>query len=151
VVSASGVKAEALKHLRLGEKVELDYSVEKPWNLIKHAVCGGPRLVSDGKTDINGKEEKFSNSIVYGRHPRTAVAITFNGDLLFVVVDGRSKRSVGMKLEELASYLRKLGARHAINLDGGGSSSMIINGKTVNKPSDGGERRISNGILVTKR
>jgi exopolysaccharide biosynthesis protein len=149
VVSAGGRKAEKLAKLRLGQTVELDYSIDKPWNLIKHAVCGGPRLVSDGKVDINGKEEKFSNSIVYGRHPRTAVALTFDGDLLFVVVDGRSKRSVGMKLSELATYLRRLGVRHAINLDGGGSSSMIVKGKTVNKPSDGGERRISNGILVT--
>jgi exopolysaccharide biosynthesis protein len=151
VVSASGEKAGALKHLRLGQTVKLDYSIDKPWNLIKHAVCGGPRLVADGKLSINGKEEKFSHSIIDGRHPRTAVAVTFSGDLLFLVVDGRSKRSVGMKLSELGTYLRRLGARHAINLDGGGSTSMIIKGKTVNKPSDGGERRISNGILVTKK
>jgi exopolysaccharide biosynthesis protein len=151
VVSAGGSKALHLAKLRLGQSVKLDYSIDKPWNQIKHAVCGGPRLVSDGKTDINGKEEKFDNSIVYGRHPRTAVALTFSGDLLFVVVDGRSKRSAGMKLGELSTYLRRLGVRHAINLDGGGSSSMIVKGKTVNRPSDGGERRISNGILVTKQ
>lgn len=151
VVSAGGQKADELSKLRLGQSVELDYSIDKPWNLIKHAVCGGPRLISDGQVDINGKEEKFDDSITYGRHPRTAVAITFAGDLLFLVVDGRSKRSAGMKLTELADYMRKLGVRHAINLDGGGSTSMIIKGKIVNKPSDGGERRISNGILVTKQ
>ena len=151
VVSAGGSKALELARLRLGQTVKLDYSIDKPWNLIKHAVCGGPRLISDGKVDINGKEEKFDSSIVYGRHPRTAVALTFSGDLLFVVVDGRSKRSTGMKLKELASYLMRLGVRHAINLDGGGSSSMIVKGRTVNKPSDGGERPISNGILVTKQ
>ncbi len=149
VVSAGGESSTKLAGIRLGEKVELDYSIDKPWDLIKHAVCGGPRLLSDGKIDINGDEEKFSSSIVYGRHPRTAIALTFDGDLLLVVVDGRSKRNSGMKLKELATYLKRLGARHAINLDGGGSTSMIVNGKTINKPSDGRERRISNGILIT--
>lgn len=150
VLSAAGPKAEQLKKLSLGDTIKLDYTIDQPWNLIKHAVCGGPRLISDGKIDINGKEEKFSHSIIYGRHPRTAVALTFDGDLIFVVVDGRSKNSVGMNLKELAIYLRRLGARHGINLDGGGSSSMIIQGKIKNRPSDGCERRISNGILITE-
>lgn len=151
VVSAGGDKALELAALRLGQTVALDYSIDRPWNTIKHAVCGGPRLMEDGKVSINGKEEKFDNSIINGRHPRTAVAVTFDGDLLLIVVDGRSKRNAGMKLDELATYLKNLGARHAINLDGGGSSSMIIKGKTVNSPSDGCERRISNGILITGR
>jgi len=151
VVSAGGEKAELLKSLKLGQTVSLDYSIDKPWDTIRHAVCGGPRLVSDGRRDINGREEKFDNSIINGRHPRTAVALTFDGDLLMIVVDGRSKRNSGMKLDELADYLRVLGVRHAINLDGGGSSSMIVKGRIVNSPSDGSERRISNGILITSR
>ncbi|MDD3148758.1 MAG: phosphodiester glycosidase family protein [Candidatus Riflebacteria bacterium] len=151
VVSAGGEKASELSQLKLGQSVELDYSIDRPWNTIRHAVCGGPRLIENGRKSINGKEEKFDHSIVHGRHPRTAVAMTFDGDLLLVVVDGRSQRNAGMKLEELADYLRTLGARHAINLDGGGSSSMIVRGRTVNAPSDGRERRISNGILITNR
>ena len=151
VVSAGGSLASEISSLKLGDSVELDYSIDQPWNTIRHAVCGGPRLVENGKASINGKEEKFDSSIVHGRHPRTAVALTFDGDLLLLVVDGRSKRNAGMKLKELAAYLRTLGARHAINLDGGGSSSMIVKGRTVNTPSDGSERRISNGILITNR
>lgn len=151
VISAGGIKAERLKRLKLGMSVELDYSIDQPWNTIKHALCGGPRIMANGKIDINGKEEKFSNSIINGRHPRTAVALTMEGDLLLIVVDGRSKTSVGMKLSELGTYLKKIGVIHAINLDGGGSTAMYLNGKIINKPSDGGERRISNGILVTKR
>jgi hypothetical protein len=151
IVSAGGDKAAELAGLKLGQSVELDYSIDRPWNTIRHAGCGGPRLVADGKVSINGKEEKFDSSIVHGRHPRTAIALTFDGDLLLVVVDGRSKRSAGMKLDELSDYLKTLGARHAINLDGGGSSSMIVRGKTVNSPSDGCERRISNGILISSR
>lgn len=151
VVSAGGVKASLLSSLNLGQSVELDYSIDKPWNSIKHALCGGPRLLANGKVSINGVEEKFDNSIINGRHPRTAVAMTFDGDLLLIVVDGRKKDSIGMKLIELAEYLQRLGCMHAINLDGGGSTAMYLNGKIINRPSDGSERRISNGILVTKR
>ncbi len=151
VVSAGGVKASLLSSLNLGQTVELDYSIDNPWNSIKHALCGGPRLLSNGKVSINGKEEKFDNSIINGRHPRTAVAMTFDGDLLLIAVDGRKKDSIGMKLSELAEYLQRLGCMHAINLDGGGSTAMYLNGKIINRPSDGSERRISNGILVTKR
>jgi exopolysaccharide biosynthesis protein len=151
VVSAGGVKASMLSSLSLGNSVELDYSIDKPWNSIKHALCGGPRLLANGKVSINGIEEKFDNSIINGRHPRTAVAMTFDGDLLLIAVDGRKKDSIGMKLQELAEYLQRLGCMHAINLDGGGSTAMYLNGKIINRPSDGSERRISNGILVTKR
>lgn len=151
VVSAGGVKASMLSKINLGQSIILDYSIDKPWNSIKHALCGGPRLLANGKVSINGEEEKFDNSIINGRHPRTAVAMTFSGDLLLIAVDGRKKDSPGMKLQELAEYLQRLGCMHAINLDGGGSTAMYLNGRIVNKPSDGSERRISNGILVTKR
>ncbi|MFZ2958842.1 MAG: phosphodiester glycosidase family protein [Candidatus Ozemobacteraceae bacterium] len=151
VVSASGSRARSLEQVRLGDLVNLDYRVSNPWDRVSHAVCGGPRLLTDGKIDITGVAEKFDPSIVSGRHPRSAVALTWGGELLFVVTDGRSKRSAGMTLTELASYLKFLGGRQAINLDGGGSSSLLVNGKIMNKPSDGKERPISNGLLITKR
>jgi len=149
VVSAGGEKAEQLAGIKLAQTVKLDYQVLAPWNDIQHAVCGGPRLMTDGHIDINGRTEKFDPSIQNGRHPRTAVALTATGELLFIVVDGRSKRSAGMTLAELASYVKKLGGLRAINLDGGGSSSMFIRDRIVNRPSDGKERPISNGILIT--
>ena len=151
VVSAGGRKAGQLSRVKLGDIVRLDYQIHQPWNAITHAVCGGPRLTENGKVKITGTTEKFSSSIVRGRHPRTAVAITHEGNLLFVVVDGRSKRSSGMTLSELAEYLIRLGVKEAINMDGGGSSSMFLKNRIVNKPSDGRERPISNGIIfVTK-
>lgn len=148
VISASGEKAELLENVRLGESIRIEYKITPPWNTVLHAVCGGPRLIAEGVIDIRGQEESFQPYLIRGRHPRTAVAQTFGGDLIFVVVDGRSNISSGMTLAELAEYLKKLGARHAINLDGGGSSTMIIKGRVVNKPSDGRERPISNGIVV---
>ncbi len=151
VVSAGGEKARLLADVRLAQIVSLDYQVLPPWSDVQHAVCGGPRLMTDGRIDINGHAEKFDASIRNGRHPRTAVALTVTGELLFIVVDGRSKRSAGMTLAELASYVKKLGGLRAINLDGGGSSSMFIRDRIVNRPSDGKERPISNGILITTR
>ncbi|MBF0502594.1 MAG: phosphodiester glycosidase family protein [Candidatus Riflebacteria bacterium] len=151
VVSASGERARSLSQVRLGDLVNLDYHVSGAWDRVSHAVCGGPRLLSEGRIDINGMTEKFDPSIIFGRYPRSAVALTWSGDLLFVVVDGRSKQSAGMTLKELASYLKFLGGRQAINLDGGGSSSLLLNGKIMNRPSDGKERPISNGLLITKR
>ena len=59
------------------------------------------------------------------------------------MVDGRSNTSRGLTLQELATYFLRLGARDAVNLDGGGSSVMVINGEVVNKPSDGRERTVS--------
>ncbi|MBI3039733.1 phosphodiester glycosidase family protein [bacterium] len=150
VVSAGSEKAATLAKVRLGDLISLDYHVSEPWDRIQHAVCGGPRLIWEGRIDINGHVEHFDNSIRFGRHPRTALAQTFNGDLLFLVADGRTKRSSGMQLTELAEYLKNLGARFAINMDGGGSSSIFVRGKILNHPSDGKERPISNAILISK-
>ena len=82
------------------------------------------------------------------RHPRTAVA--FNDEyVFFVVVDGRSLISIGMTIAELGDFcVKHLGAVQALALDGGGSSTMVVNGAVKNKPSDGGEERVANGLLL---
>jgi hypothetical protein len=85
----------------------------------------------------------------FGRHSRTAVGVTGDGRLLLVVVDGRQPGySRGMTLRELAELLRRLGAVQAMNLDGGGSSEMVVNGLTANRPSDGRVRGIANALVV---
>lgn len=148
VISASGSKAQMLKEVKLGAATYLNYSVDEPWSSIKHAVGGGPRLLKDGKIFINGEEEHFSSSITTGRHPRTAIGVTFDGALVLLAADGRTKESAGMTLHELASYMKSIGVENAINLDGGGSTTMWVKGKIVNVPSDGAERAISNGIVI---
>ena len=66
-----------------------------------------------------------------------------------VVVDGRQPRwSLGPSLNEFARIMRDLGAVDALNLDGGGSTEMVVNGEIVNRPSDGRQRQLSNAILV---
>jgi exopolysaccharide biosynthesis protein len=116
-------------------------------------VTGVPQLIKNGKIDITWEQEKASKSFVETRHPRTAVAKMKDGKFLMVTVDGRQPGvSVGMNLYELAEYLHSLGAVDAMNLDGGGSTTMFLDGKVVNTPSDKeGERKVGDAILVTLR
>ena len=117
------------------------------------AVAGVPQLIKNGKIDITWEQEKASKSFVETRHPRTAVAKLKDGKFLMMTVDGRQPGvSVGMSLQELAEYLLSLGAIDAMNLDGGGSTTMFLDGKVVNTPSDKeGERKIGDAIVVTLR
>ena len=113
---------------------------------------GVPQLIRDTKIEITWKEEKTNKAFVETRHPRTAVAKLKGGKFLMITVDGRSDASAGIGLEDLAKLLLEFGATDAINLDGGGSTTMFLDGKVVNKPSDKeGERRVSDAILVFPR
>ena len=114
---------------------------------------GVPQLIKNGTIDITWQREKASKSFVEMRHPRTAVAKLRDGKFLLMTVDGRQPGvSVGMSLQELAEYLLSIGATDAMNLDGGGSTTMFLDGKIVNTPSDReGERKVSDAIVVTLR
>ena len=115
-------------------------------------VAGVPQLIKNGKIDITWEQEKTTKSFVETRHPRTAVAKLKDGKFLMITVDGRSESSGGIGLQDLAEYLLSLGATDAMNLDGGGSTTMFLDGKVVNHPSDKeGERKVSDAILVTPR
>ena len=116
-------------------------------------VIGGvPQLIREGKIAITWESEKSSKAFVETRHPRTAVAKLKDGKFLMITVDGRSESSGGIGLEDLAKLLLEFGGTDAMNLDGGGSTTMFLDGKVVNKPSDKeGERRVSDAILVFPR
>lgn len=115
-------------------------------------VTGVPQLVRAGATDITWELEGSSQAFVDTRHPRTAVARLKDGKFLFITADGRTEQSAGLGLRDLASYLLELGATDAINLDGGGSTTMFVNGKIINHPSDPqGERKVSDALVVTSR
>ncbi len=115
-------------------------------------VTGVPQLIRNGKIDITWELEKTTKLFVETRHPRTAVAKLKNGRLLLLTADGRSETSAGLDLYDLAAYLLELGAVEAMNLDGGGSTAMFLDGKIVNRPSDAaGERKVSDVLVVTPR
>lgn len=119
---------------------------------VEDIVGGVPQLVKNGKVDITWEQEKTTKSFVETRHPRTAVAKLKDGKFMMITVDGRSESSGGISLYDLADYLLSLGAVDAMNLDGGGSTTMFLDGKVVNHPSDKeGERKVSDAILVTLR
>jgi Phosphodiester glycosidase len=132
----------------------------RPLRLADQALVtgGGPRLLRRGRVSVAAQPEGFApleapgffGSFVASRNPRTLAGIKADGTLLLVTVDGRRTGwSAGVTLSEAARVMRSLGARDALNLDGGGSSSMVVRGELVSRPSDPvGERAVSDGIFV---
>lgn len=119
------------------------------WQDVLQAVSGGPLLINDGEIALDGEAEGFSKSdFIDRRHPRTAAGVDKNGRLLLVTVDGRARGSQGVSLDEMAVIMKRLGAVQAMNLDGGGSTTMVVNGLVVNTPSDGQERPVADGLLI---
>ncbi|MEW5946461.1 MAG: phosphodiester glycosidase family protein [bacterium] len=112
----------------------------------------GPMLVENG-TPKTGIEEDFSflSRIVSKRNPRTAVGVTGDNRFVAVVVEGRSVFSAGLFLDELAALMAGLGVRTGMNLDGGGSSGLVVGGRFVNRPSDGKERPVGSAVVVFGR
>lgn len=121
--------------------------VPEPW--ITAAVSGWPTVVRDCKA-LSDDELPGSKSFTRSRHPRTAIG--FNRDrtrVYLVVADGRREGVAGLTLGELGEFMHEqLGVCFAINLDGGGSSTMWVNDRIVNRPSDGKERRVADHLAV---
>ena len=110
-----------------------DFGNAKFWDVID-AMHAGPILISDGKINITSEEEVFFNTPVDGVQPRSAIGYRLNGDIVIIVVDGRQVDSRGVYLEELAILMSQFNCHEALNLDGGGSSALIIDKKLVNRP-----------------
>ncbi|HEX8287773.1 MAG TPA: phosphodiester glycosidase family protein [Pyrinomonadaceae bacterium] len=164
IVSVSEKKRrEILPKIRIGKKLKINNRINgvdesarqnhKFWKEIEDITNGVPQLIKNGAIEITWEKEKSSKSFVETRHPRTAIAKLKDKRFLMVTVDGRQPGvSVGMNLNELAEMLLEFGATEAMNLDGGGSTTMFLNGKIVNQPSDKeGERKVSDAILVLPR
>jgi hypothetical protein len=158
VISAVGKSREWIKaNIRKGSKINFSWRLtsadpDEPtdWMRADSMLGGGPQLIKAGKVDITDKKEKMSPTFRADRHPRTAIAKLASGHLLLITVDGRQPGvSAGMSLNMLAELLLEFGAVEAINLDGGGSTAMVVRNKVVNRPSDQtGERPVSDAILV---
>jgi hypothetical protein len=117
------------------------------WDGVRHVFGGGPRLLASGQY---AGGERFIPSLSDQRHPRTAVGRMPDGRVVLVVVGGRQPyHSVGMTLIETAGLLRQMGVTDALNLDGGGSTTLVVRGVVINLPSDEtGERPVSDVLLV---
>jgi hypothetical protein len=158
VLVGRGAEARAaLLSLRVGDSVRVQVAL-RPFHPIE-AVGGRPLLLRDSAI-VAEVDTEGAPGFATGRHPRTAVGIARNGRrLLLVVVDGRQKGySDGMTLRELAGTMRGLGARDAINLDGGGSTTLVYADpaasgtlRIANRPSDpAGERPVGDALAIVR-
>lgn len=141
----SGPKSK-LGNLKIGDSIKADIVTIPEWKNVTHIISGGPYLLKRGEIFIDVKEEKLP--AITGRNPRTAVGYTPENNLVLITVDGREQSSIGMSLRELASFMKSIGCYEAINLDGGGSSVLYINGQIANHPAQKGGIALSNALTV---
>jgi exopolysaccharide biosynthesis protein len=126
----------------------LDYRTASEWK-VRDALSAGPALITAGRIRITSNEEVFFGSSIPNVHPRSAAGRTADGALIIMVVDGRQEISRGVYLEELAALMRGVGAVEALNLDGGGSSTLVVGGRLLNRPTGGTTEREVMSALVT--
>jgi hypothetical protein len=145
-----------LDRAKVGQKLRFDLGLKdygvnelspRNWRNVRASIGGHFYCVMGGKVPAERWERKGKPGAI-NRHPRTAVA--FNDRYIyFIVVDGRSKESAGMTITELGNFcVEYLGASYTIAQDGGGSSTMWVDGKVMNVPSDGQQRRVVNGYMM---
>jgi hypothetical protein len=161
VLSARGdARAWVLRHVQRGTRVRMTTTLRpaanarsQPWERAEDVLGAGPKLVTGGVVDVTDVREKMIPTFASDLHPRTAIATLGDGRALLVTADGRrAPERVGLRLDELARLLIELGAREGINLDGGGSTAMVVKGQLMNFPTDPtGERPVSDAIVVRGR
>ncbi len=140
--------ADKLENFELGDKVSINYTLAPEWKDIDHIISGGPYLLKDGEIFIDTAEEKLNS--ISGRNPRTAIGYTKDNIMIMVTVDGRKEGSSGVTLKELAKIMDELGCYEAINLDGGSSTTMLVDGK-IFSGSNLKSTSISNAIVVRNK
>ncbi|GEL77713.1 phosphodiester glycosidase family protein [Tenuibacillus multivorans] len=152
VISVHG-ESDIADGLSVGDEVELTVDVENEWKDTEYIIASGPMLVNDGQV---ARDMIPSNSVARTKAPRTAVGINEDGSKVYLItVDGRQVGySEGMSLIDFANYLEGLGIEHALNLDGGGSTTMVareygdVYPSVMNSPSGGYERSVINGLFA---
>lgn len=135
-----------------------NYTKPSDWQSLEYILGGAPLLIQNGVQITDFSSEKTLKSFLYKKHARTAVGLLPNGDLLFVVIDGTKNLfffNQGATMKTLATLMKDLKCKEALNLDGGGSTTLYFMGKIVNTPcgeekNETGKflRKVSNAILV---
>jgi hypothetical protein len=139
-----------LPTISTGDHVSLNLTLKPNLDGIDTAIGGGPALVVHGKSQA--KEQPGKADHLRQRNPRTAIGWN-DHEFFMVVVDGRkADLSVGMTFPELAALMVRLGCKEAMNLDGGGSTTMWLNGKVINHPSEKGVlRHVANTLVLVQK
>lgn len=151
VLSGNGTAAAfIMNNFHEGDTVKLYMGITTDLKKIRELVGGHPRLVKNG---INYLDEALKGgepgSSTTTRAPRSVAGISKDSTYLYLVtLDGRQASSDGATLQELAELMIRLGLHDAFNLDGGGSTTMVVRNSVMNSPSDGNERSVANCLLV---
>lgn len=141
-----GKRVTEITSLLPGQDLTLGWTLG--WPQVLDTVGGNPTMIENGQIV---QENVSGSGSFFVRHPRTGVGSTADGRVLFVTVDGRQPRySVGMTLARFARLFKDLGANWALNLDGGGSTTMVVKGKVKNRPSGGSERSVSSALVLLR-
>jgi phosphodiester glycosidase/type IX secretion system substrate protein len=152
ILSGHGISRDFLNaNIFLGDTISVVLNLPPVNLMIKELIGGTPRMIRDSVATVEWQQEGLSSSFANDRHPRTAVGFSSDSTKIYLItVDGRQAGySVGMSLYELADYMLGWGIYQGINLDGGGSTTMVARGDVVNSPSDpGGERTVANALMV---
>ncbi|TWD80073.1 sporulation related protein [Kribbella amoyensis] len=164
-VQATGTQVDALlAAAKVGRRLEIRAALTdergREVGLSPRAtiVNGGPNLLTDGRFDTTPKADGMApaenRSFYYGwvhkRNPRTIAGVDQQGRTVLITADGRSVNSLGLGIGEAAAVAKSFGLREAINLDGGGSTTMVAEGKVLNTPSDAaGERPVGDALTIT--
>jgi hypothetical protein len=165
-VQGTGALAKALADTDVGDRVRVTTSLRteggrrRPLTRHSTVVNGGPLLVRDGREFITQRrdgfvhvgEPSFDYGFVIKRNPRTFAGVDSQGRTVLITVDGRTADDLGLSIPEEADVARSLGLVDAINLDGGGSTTMTLDGQVITHPSDPtGERPVGDAILILQR
>jgi hypothetical protein len=167
VLAGTGDGADWLRaHATVGKRVDVTIRLRadgRPLPLRRGlgVVNGGPRLLRDGRPAIDSQAEGFDHPgdpeflwrFGIRRNPRTIAGVGWDGTIVLVAVDGRAPGfSVGLSFDEEAALMRALGARDALNLDGGGSTALALGSTLLTRPSDAtGERPIGDALVALPR
>lgn len=132
------LKSSKIAELQIGDSVNIEWKVKPDsWNDITHAVSGGPMLIRNGKIYLDVKDENFRSNWT-GSHitARTIAGVTAHNHLILATIEGSHS------LWDAAKFLKALGAVEALNLDGGGSTTMVVHGKTVTRNAHDSQRHV---------
>ena len=160
LAAGPGVPAERLAGLTVGTRVRaravyrtLNGTKPADWEAARDIVGGVGLLATAGRLVKDWEPEKPRDGFTTERHPRTVIGTAGDGRIWLITVDGRNKAlSLGMSFAELQTLITRVGLVDALNLDGGGSTTMVVKGAVVNHPSDPtGPRRVSDAIIVRAR
>lgn len=150
VLSASGTEnRKILDQLKVGDEISASFELEDEWKDVKMAVGGVFMLVKDGVA------QEHPDKALY---PRVAIGTKADGSIIMMVIDGRAPGfSEGVSYDDFGKVLKDMGVVNALCLDGGGSSTFVaklpgeLTRKVLNRPSDGGERKTANGLLLVNK